>query len=337
MEITARARRYLSRMDAAIAGSGGHDRTYAAAAVLVHGFALDHDTALALLREWNATHCQPPWSDRELIHKVDSVTARASEKPRGHLIGETCLRAEHLHHAPAVTSLPAWPERDHERILSLLKDSFTSLMDLEALSPVRPAGLTDPYAIIDTLFLSCGEPDPWLCFAGSPTTAATRRRSEWQGHLERARFIVPNPMTGPKGKTQDGRDSVRCLANTGPRRFIVVECDFSEAGDGPLFAYLRETGGTVADLCAAVICHLAEFAPLVMVVSSGGKSLHGWFSVLNQPETDLRRFMRWACLFGADKATWSRCQLVRMPCGTRDNGRPQSVHFFDTNPLLFRF
>ena len=144
-------------------------------------------------------------------------------------------------------------------------------------------------------------------------------------------------MTRPKGKTQDGRDSVRCLANTGPLRFLVVECDFTEEQDAPLFAYLHETGGTVADLCATVLGHLAEFAPLVMAVHSGGKSLHGWFSVLNQTETDLKRFMRWACLYGADKASWPRCQLVRNPCGVRDNGHPQSVHFFNSDSNLFKF
>jgi hypothetical protein len=336
MELTARARRYIERMDPAIAGSGGHDRTFAVAATLLHGFAFDRGTALALLTEWNTTHCQPPWSDRELIHKIDSAMGRPSEKPLGYLIGKTCPRAEHLHHAPAMKTAPAWPVRDHERILTLLTDSFTSLSDLEALSPVPPAGLTDPYAIIDHLFLSGGPPDPWLCFAGSPTTPATRRRSEWQGHLDRARFVVPSPMTGPKGKTQDGRDSVRCLGNTCPRRFLVIESDFTESGDGPLFAHLRETGGTVPDLCATVLRHLAEYAPLVMAVHSGGKSLHGWFAVLNQSESDLKRFMRWACLYGADKATWTRCQLVRMPCGTRDDGRPQSVHFFNPDPDLFR-
>jgi len=169
MEITARARLYIERMDPAIAGSGGHDRTFAVAAVLLHGFGFDRGTALALLSEWNGTHCQPPWSDRELIHKIDSAMGRPSEKPLGYLIGKTCPRAEHLHHTPAMKTAPAWPVRDHERILTLLTDSFTSLSDLEALSPVPPAGLTDPYAIIDHLFLSGGPPDPWLCFAGSPT------------------------------------------------------------------------------------------------------------------------------------------------------------------------
>ena len=31
------------------------------------------------------------------------------------------------------------------------------------------------------------------------------------------------------------------------------------------------------DLCAALLLHLAEKAPLALAVYSGGKSLHGWF------------------------------------------------------------
>lgn len=334
MELIERARRYISRMEPAIAGSGGHDRTFAAAAVLVHGFALERETALALLSEWNGTHCRPPWSDRELIHKIDSAMACPSEKSPGYLIGDESPPA--AFHGPPVKPVPAWPERDHERILALLGHSFLSLSDLEEISPRSPADLFDPYAILDKLFLSRKEWNPWLCLAKEINAPATRRRSDWQGHLERARFIVPNRMTGPKGKTQDGRESVRCLTNTGPRRFLVIECDFTEERDAPLFESLHKTGGTVADLCATVIGHLAEFAPLVMAVHSGGKSLHGWFSVLNQSEKDLKRFMRWACLYGADKATWTRCQLVRMPCGVRDNGRPQSVHFFNPDSDLFQ-
>jgi len=337
MEPIERARRYIARMESAIAGSGGHDRTFSAAAVLVHGFALAREDALVLLREWNGTHCEPAWTENELIHKIESALARPSEKPRGHLLGDEAPARSAVHHAPPVKPLPTWPERDPERILSLMQEKFLPLSELEASSPVPPDQLIDPHLLLDRLFLSPGELNPWLCLAKEIKSPATRQRENWQGHLERARFIVPNLMTGPKGKTQDGRDSVRCLANTGPRRYLVIECDFTESSDALLFAHLHEVGASVADLCATVLGHLAEYAPLVMAVHSGGKSLHGWFSVLNQSEADLKRFMRWACLYGADKATWTRCQLVRMPCGIRDNGNPQSVHFFNADPGLFKF
>jgi len=335
MNLTDRARRYISKMEPAIAGSGGHDRTFAAASILISGFAFDREAALTLLREWNGSHCNPEWNERDLIHKIESAISAPSSKPYGYLVGEKFEKQ--IEHGAPSKAPPAWPIRDHERIAELLETSFVSLRDLEALSPLNPGTIADPYAVIDHLFISPQESNPLLCLAKDIKTPATRRRSDWQGHIERAQYIVPNPMTAPTGKTQANRESVRCLDNTGQRRFLVVECDFTEESDRPLFEQLSNQGASVADLCSTVLCRLAEFAPLVMAVHSGGKSLHGWFSVLNQSETDLKQFMRWACLYGADKATWTRCQLVRLPCSTRDNGNPQSVHYFNADRALVNF
>ncbi len=74
-----RAAAYLSKVPGAIAGQSGHDWTYHAAAVLVIDFALPVEEALPLLQEWNQS-CQPPWSDSELIHKLESVDALPDER-----------------------------------------------------------------------------------------------------------------------------------------------------------------------------------------------------------------------------------------------------------------
>ena len=69
-----RARRYMQTIEPAIGGSGGHHKTFHAAQVLVRGFSLaDHD-AEQLLGEYNA-RCSPPWSARELAHKLKSARA----------------------------------------------------------------------------------------------------------------------------------------------------------------------------------------------------------------------------------------------------------------------
>jgi hypothetical protein len=118
-------------------------------------------------------------------------------------------------------------------------------------------------------------------------------------------------MSAKTGLTRDGKESQRSLCNTGPRRFLVVELD----------------AGTVDDH-AAILRHLSWHAPLTLVVHSGGKSLHGWFFCAGQPEERLLRFMRYAVSLGADPATWTRSQLVRVPDGTRDNGKRQAVYLF---------
>lgn len=78
-----RASKYLAKMEPSISGQDGHGKCFHAACVLVMGFCLSHDEALNLLtREYNP-RCQPPWSEKELRHKVD----QASKQPgsRGYL------------------------------------------------------------------------------------------------------------------------------------------------------------------------------------------------------------------------------------------------------------
>ena len=82
-----RARKYVEKMPPAISGNGGHDALFAVACVLIHGFDLPEPEAWLILCEYNA-RCQPPWSDRELRHKLRSagqLTRRS--RPRGYLRG----------------------------------------------------------------------------------------------------------------------------------------------------------------------------------------------------------------------------------------------------------
>jgi len=78
-----RASKYLQRVPPAISGQGGHNRTYRVACVLVLGFNLSPEAAFPVLSQWNAA-CEPPWSDKELWHKLfdaDKLTG-----PRGWLL-----------------------------------------------------------------------------------------------------------------------------------------------------------------------------------------------------------------------------------------------------------
>jgi KaiC/GvpD/RAD55 family RecA-like ATPase len=74
-----RARKYISMMPKAVSGQGGHNATFRVACVLVLGFALSESEAMGLLREWNQW-CDPPWSDRELEHKVSDANRQDGER-----------------------------------------------------------------------------------------------------------------------------------------------------------------------------------------------------------------------------------------------------------------
>ncbi len=74
-----RAQKYLAKLPPAISGQGGHNAAFHAACVLVMGFGLDESQALSLMREWNQS-CVPPWSERELVHKVQSAGKQPGER-----------------------------------------------------------------------------------------------------------------------------------------------------------------------------------------------------------------------------------------------------------------
>ena len=147
-------------------------------------------------------------------------------------------------------------------------------------------------------------------------------------------FIVPNVMASLKGKTKEGKDSVRCLDNTGERQFLVIEFDIAAAGYWrPYMKEWQARGISTFDAQAALLVYLAtKDVPrfrLTMAVNSGKRSLHGWFRCQGISEEQTRAFITRAIRIGADPATWTKCQLVRMPGGTRDNGARQQVHYFN--------
>ena len=78
---TGRARTYLAKLPPAIAGSGRHAATFKAACVAVE-FGLNESDAWELLCEWNATHCQPHWTENELRHKLADARQVAMPKEK---------------------------------------------------------------------------------------------------------------------------------------------------------------------------------------------------------------------------------------------------------------
>ncbi len=85
VRVLRRAEAYLDKMPGAISGQGGHNATYAAATALVHGFRLTEATALGLLEERYNPRCQPPWTRRELEHKVREAATKGHDRPYGWL------------------------------------------------------------------------------------------------------------------------------------------------------------------------------------------------------------------------------------------------------------
>jgi len=79
LSVIDRARRYLDRIPPSISGQGGHNAAFHAACVLIHGFGLNTSEAMILMDEFNR-RCDPPWSERDLVHKVESAQKQPGER-----------------------------------------------------------------------------------------------------------------------------------------------------------------------------------------------------------------------------------------------------------------
>jgi hypothetical protein len=236
-------------------------------------------------------------------------------------IREAVASAEECAWKPSGTSravmpptAPKWPQVDATARKKAIQSAGFNLADLWHASPVPcTRDSTNAEFFADQLFPG----NPLLCVGETMAKFKTAPREDFRGTLSEMALIVPSPMSALSGITKAGRPSAHTLDNTGPRRFLVIEFDH----------------GT-ADEQAALHWHLREFAPLVLVVSSGSKSQHGWFNCQGIPEDVTRRFMRYAASLGADPATWTRSQFVRLPQGWRaDKQAPQDVAYFNPAKL----
>lgn len=126
---------------------------------------------------------------------------------------------------------------------------------------------------------------------------------EWISRFERGiatpEHIIPNPLTGEQGQTKDGRPSYRADSCVARFRFAVVEFD----------AMSREQQ---IQFWAGVPL------PVVALVDSGGKSVHGWVRIdaANADEWKRRvedKLFALLAAVGADTACKNEARLSRMP------------------------
>jgi hypothetical protein len=210
---------------------------------------------------------------------------------------------------PAKASKPktSW---DESRTNIMAKVHQVQPIDIWEASPVMiDDGFTQDFCL-NALF---PDPDGLICVGKSAMHFHTARIKDFRNLMDVA-FIVPCYMTSKYGTTQAGKRSMHALDNCGPRRFCV--CDFDEPS---------------SDHHASIVWHLKQTYDLVMVLSSGGKSLHSWFNV---PEDEEERFWKTAIPLGADPALMrNRSSFVRMPLGMRDNGARQGVFYFDPTAI----
>jgi hypothetical protein len=235
-------------------------------------------------------------TDEEAEPEIEALMTRAPNPPSEILDALRSARGERRNPSRL------WTPPNPARIAAIAKQEPTLLVELVSRSPVpiEFGEQSRTEEIIDALFPG----NPWLCVGRSDHIFRTQRREFWRGRLRDRSLIVPSPMSSQVGQRKRGGLSFHTEDNTGPRRFLVVEFD----------------GGSLNQQ-AALLWHLAGFAPLALVVFSGNKSVHSYFFCADQPEDKLKRFFDYAHSLGADKRMWGRSQFARLADGTRSDGK----------------
>lgn len=205
------------------------------------------------------------------------------------------------------TEKPSWMEAATDRIFADWKTTEQELIDM---SDVHPQDI-DQRALLECLFPA---PGALVCIGTAFNRFTTAPLAEHE-NLSHGQFIVPCSMTARQGITAAGKTSCRAKSITGERRFIVFDFDEPPSAHHP-----------------AIIRWLMGVRAPVLVLSSGGKSLHAWYAT-ETTESD-GKFWQLGIMAGADPALKANyAQAVRLPMGTRDTGNAQRIIYFNPHNL----
>jgi hypothetical protein len=272
-DLDARIRAYIAKMPPAISGSSGHIATLNVANALVLGCGLSIDDARPYLVEYNKS-CEPPWSDRELEHKLTEADANKQDKARGWLLGEhshttTSPKRQTLLGPPKKLT----PEEKVKRWTFVIEFKLGRFeadpYDVWEASPIR---LFDDYTKDAALAISClSEPDDLINVncdyrvkkdgrVDIVGAGITRSSAEWIDYLannptpyrEAGCWWRPNPVRPRQGSGRDGA--------------------FTDADIAVFRYHLFEIDAVSMSLQLSFFCKIV--APIAMISDSGGKSYH---------------------------------------------------------------
>ncbi|MCA8991371.1 MAG: bifunctional DNA primase/polymerase [Planctomycetaceae bacterium] len=136
-ELTERARAYLAATPPAVSEERGGRRTYATVCNLVELFGgLDDSVLLELLEDWNKD-CEPPWTNKELRHKLSDARKNTTDERRVDIQNNSI-------------------EVDDDNGLPVLsEDAFQGIIG-EIVKAIEPETEADPSAVLVTLLTAIG-------------------------------------------------------------------------------------------------------------------------------------------------------------------------------------
>jgi hypothetical protein len=302
-----RARAYVEKIPGAIEGNHGDAQTLAVANALVWDFAMTASEALPILREYNS-RCSPPWTENELLRKLESAEKQPHSKPRGNLLGESWQSEWRA------TTKSQHPERKAQidpatAVENYLRGFRCDEVDLWEVSPVRPPDdwTKDAIALLENLYLPGEQINFVTAFKlatkrdgtikanphGYGTTAErneliARFREHGTPQSEAGGWLRMNPLDG-EGVNDD---------NVAAFRFALLESDKL-----PL------------DLLLALFAKLP--LPIAAILTSAGRSFHAWVRVDAETFGDYRdtveKMISLLARFGLDTGNKNPSRLSRLP------------------------
>lgn len=274
-----RAALWLSKVPPAVSGQSGHSTTYTAAVGLVHGFQISEADSLALLSSWNQ-YCQPPWTERELIHKLREAASKSHAKPAGHLLqsgvppSTAPFDITKVSFKRPVTASPTTPPdpqaSEFRRFLQAAFAPTEVVCICDAVEEGRPvtAGSFIPI-------------EEWIARFDDPASRILSQERE-------GIFVRINPF---KPHLYSGSDN-----DVSAYRHVLVEFDDKPKPDQEKL--FRDSG-----------------LPITVLIDSGGKSIHAWVRVdaPNRKEWDIRRDIIYSSIPGIDAKNKNPSRYSRLP------------------------
>ena len=295
-----RARAYLAKCPPAVSGQSGHATAFAVVASVTNGFDLSEADALDVLRDWNAA-CQPPWSEKELLHKVRDAIAKPGVKGKGWLLGAAGKAAPSRPSQSATPPAKAPPapipaakrydldKHDAAELPPPLPDGTRALLRVafEAGEGVRivSAKLNDEGREIPDGDGPCLSREEWLRKLDAKDGDPNRI---WKSADRTGIYITVNPL-----KLGGSKD-----ADVTAYRHALVEFD----SISPVEQWLL---------------YQASRLPCTAIISSGGKSVHAWVKVdaKDRAEYDQRVAVLYQhfAAYGLDAKNKNPSRLSRLP------------------------
>lgn len=312
--------KYLSACPPAIAGQGGHNQTFNVACKLWNGFGLSIDETIKYLHDYNL-RCQPPWEEKDLVHKANEAAKVHHKLERGHLVaGNGTFKKEDFKPSHFENSAP----------------------------DQRPAPVViDPTTAIEVFLkgFKCEETDLWEASPVKPSEDWTQDGCLLVQHLfnvgEIVNYVTEFRMTEHKdgalksvpfgyGESVERNELLDLWSLGMPSSdcggwMRMNPMDGQGVGDKSVTSYrhiLLEFDSIPLDL---QLCLFARIPlPIACIMTSGGKSLHAWVRSDSSDaigyKDDAAMLLKMLSRFGLDAKNKNPSRLSRLPGVLRRHG-----------------